>query len=33
LARVGAARKFQLYGEIGLEYGPQNFHALIKDLL
>ena len=33
LARVGAARKFQLYGEIGLEYGPQNYHALIKDLL
>ncbi len=32
LARVGAARKFQLYGEIGLEYGPELFHALIKDL-
>lgn len=32
LARVGASRKFQLYGEIGLEYGPENFHALIKDL-
>ena len=32
LARVGAARKFQLYGEIGLEYGPETFHALIKDL-
>ena len=33
LARVGAARKFQLYGEIGLEYGPELYHALIKDLL
>jgi hypothetical protein len=32
LARTGASRKFQLYGEIGLEYGPENFHALVKDL-
>jgi hypothetical protein len=32
LARTGASRKFQLYGEIGLEYGPENYHALIKDL-
>lgn len=32
LARTGSARKFQLYGEVGLEYGPENFHALIKDL-
>ena len=32
LARTGASRKFQLYGEIGLEYGPENAHALIKDL-
>ena len=24
LARVGAARQFQLYGEIGLEYGPRD---------
>jgi len=32
LARVGAARKFQLYGEIGLEYGPENYHALITGL-
>ena len=32
LARTGASRKFQLYGEIGLEYGPTNAHALIKDL-
>jgi hypothetical protein len=33
LARTGASRKFQLYGEVGLEYGPTTFHALIKDLL
>ena len=32
LARTGASRKFQLYGEVGLEYGPETFHALIKDL-
>lgn len=32
LARTGSSRKFQLYGEIGLEYGPTNAHALIKDL-
>ena len=33
LARVGAARKFQLYGEIGLEYGPETYHALLTNLL
>lgn len=32
LARTGSSRKFQLYGEIGLEYGPTNAHGLIKDL-
>lgn len=32
LARTGASRKFQLYGEVGLEYGPETYHALIKDL-
>jgi len=32
LARTGSSRKFQLYGEIGLEYGPETYHALIKDL-
>jgi hypothetical protein len=32
LARTGSSRKFQLYGEVGLEYGPETFHALIKDL-
>lgn len=32
LALVGASRKFQLYGEIGLEYGPETYHALITEL-
>jgi hypothetical protein len=32
LARTGSSRKFQLYGEIGLEYGPELNHVLIKDL-
>ena len=32
LARTGSSRKFQLYGEIGLEYGPTNAHGLLKDL-
>lgn len=32
LARTGASRKFQLYGEIGLEYGPTNAHGVLKDL-
>lgn len=30
LARVGANRQFQLYGEVGLEYGPPTYHALIQ---
>jgi hypothetical protein len=25
-------RKFQLYGEVGLEYGAETYHGLIKDL-
>lgn len=29
----GAARRWQLYGEIGLEYGPETFHGLLTDLL
>jgi hypothetical protein len=33
LARVGSSRKFQLYGEIGLEYGAPVAHGLLKDLL
>jgi len=32
LARTGSSRKFQLYGEVGLEYGPANAHGVIKDL-
>jgi hypothetical protein len=27
LAKTGAAEKAQLYGEIGLEYGPANWHG------
>lgn len=33
LAKTGASEDYQLYGEIGLEYGPQAYHGLIKDLL
>lgn len=32
LARTGASLKYQLYGEIGLKYGPETFHARIDDL-
>ncbi|MEU1496995.1 DUF5309 family protein [Streptomyces sp. NPDC005732] len=32
LAKVGAAEKWQLYGEVGLEYGAESYHGLIKDL-
>lgn len=32
LAKVGSAWKWQLYGEIGLQYGPETYHAIIKDL-
>ena len=32
LARVGSSRKFQLYGEVGLEYGPETYHGLLKNL-
>lgn len=32
LAKVGASEKWQLYGEVGLEYGPESYHGLIKDL-
>ena len=27
MPQLGAARRFQLYGEIGLEYGPETYHA------
>ncbi|MEU6649508.1 DUF5309 family protein [Streptomyces sp. NPDC046900] len=32
LAKTGSSEKWQLYGEVGLEYGPENYHGLIKDL-
>lgn len=32
LAKVGSSDKYQLYGEIGLDYGPSTEHGLIKDL-
>lgn len=32
LAKTGSSQKFQIYGEIGLEYGPANAHGVIKDL-
>ncbi|MFF3060923.1 DUF5309 family protein [Streptomyces sp. NPDC057909] len=32
LAKVGASEKWQLYGEVGLEYGPEIYHGVIKDL-
>jgi Family of unknown function (DUF5309) len=32
LAKVGSSEKYQLYGEIGLKYGHERNHALIKDL-
>ncbi|MGH3996684.1 MAG: SU10 major capsid protein [Pseudonocardiaceae bacterium] len=32
LAKTGASEKYQVYGEIGLEYGPESYHGLIGDL-
>lgn len=32
IAKTGASEKYQLYGEIGLEYGPEVYHGLITDL-
>lgn len=32
LAKTGASEKYQLYGEIGLEYGAEQYHGWIKDL-
>ncbi|TQK29384.1 DUF5309 family protein [Arthrobacter sp. SLBN-53] len=32
LAKTGASEKYQLYGEVGLEYGPEQYHGWIKDL-
>jgi hypothetical protein len=30
MPQLGAARRFQLYGEIGLEYGPETYHAMLQ---
>ena len=32
LAKTGAQRKFQVYGEVGLWHGPQQAHAKIEDV-
>lgn len=32
LAKTGASEKHQVYGECGLEYGPENFHGKITGL-
>jgi hypothetical protein len=32
IAKTGASEKWQLYGEVGLEYGPETYHGVIKDL-
>lgn len=32
LAKTGAYDRFQLYGEIGIEYGPEQFHGLITTI-
>lgn len=32
LGKVGSSERFQLYGEVGLEYGPETYHGLIDDL-
>lgn len=33
LARTGASRTFQLYGEIGLEYGAETYHGVLKNYI
>ncbi len=33
LAKTGAYDRVQLYGEIGLEYGPEQYHGLITDIV
>ncbi|HWD78357.1 MAG TPA: DUF5309 family protein [Kribbella sp.] len=32
LGKTGASEKWQLYGEVGLEYGPETYHGVIADL-
>ncbi|AVJ50225.1 major head protein [Mycobacterium phage Mendokysei] len=33
LAKTGSSEKYQLYGEVGLEYGPEVYHGLINKLM
>ncbi|MEV4020174.1 DUF5309 family protein [Nonomuraea angiospora] len=33
IAKTGASEKYQLYGEVGLKYGAEQAHGLLKDLL
>ena len=33
LAKTGAYDRVQLYGEIGIEYGPEQYHGLITDIV
>lgn len=32
LGRVGSSEDYQLYGEVGLEYGPEQYHGVLDDL-
>ena len=32
LSKTGAAEKGQLYGQIGLDYGPEEYHGKITGL-
>jgi hypothetical protein len=32
LAKTGAYDRVQIYGELGLEYGPEQFHGKIVDI-
>ena len=32
LARTGASEKYQIYGEIGLDHGPEWMHGVLEDL-
>jgi len=32
LGRTGASQDVQLYGEVGLEYGPETYHGILADL-
>ena len=33
LAKTGAYDEVQLYGEVGIEYGPEQFHGLITAII